>query len=139
VKYGLPIQDKTLIQQMAAVRRNYPAFSADIRANALCLKGSLQPTPRSESYQVEIIYHFRERPDINIIKPVLVKNFKGDSIPHVYAGNKLCLYRPKYFEFRPLHLLSDTIIPWTSLWLYYYETWHVTGDWLGGGEHAANK
>ena len=29
----------------------------------------------------------------------------------------------------------ETIVPWASLWLYYYEVWHATGEWLGGGEH----
>ena len=31
--------------------------------------------------------------------------------------------------------IADTILPWTSLWLYFYELWHATGQWLGGGEH----
>jgi hypothetical protein len=34
-------------------------------------------------------------------------------------------------------LLADTILPWTSEWLFYYELWSVNGyEWLGGGiEH----
>jgi len=24
------------------------------------------------------------------------------------------------------------------LWLYYYEVWHLTDEWLGGGEHPTN-
>lgn len=133
--YGLKIKDKTIIEQMASIKRNYINFSTSIERNSLWIKGELQPTSRSDVYTVEIIYHFRKRPIVNILKPVLVKNFKGEDIPHVYPGEKLCLYQPKYNEFKFSDFLSATIVPWTSLWLYHYEVWHVTGDWLGGGEH----
>lgn len=133
--YGFKIKDKTIIEQMAAIKRNYINFTTSIERDSLLIKGELQPTSRSDVYTVEIIYHFRKRPIVNILKPVLIKNFKGEDIPHVYSGEKLCLYQPKYNQFKFSDLLSATIIPWTSLWLYHYEVWHVTGDWLGGGEH----
>jgi hypothetical protein len=57
----------------------------------------------------------------------------------MYFQKHLCLYQPKYREFRSSDFISDTIIPWISLWLYYYEKWHVTGKWLGGGEHPNLK
>lgn len=31
--------------------------------------------------------------------------------------------------------LDQTIVPWTALWLYYFEQWLVSGDWHGGGQH----
>jgi len=133
--YGLKIKDKTIIEQMASIKRNYVNFITSIERNSLWIKGELQPTSRSDVYTVEIIYHFRKRPIVNILNPVLVKNFKGEDIPHVYPGDKICLYQPKYNEFKFSDFLSATIVPWTSLWLYHYEVWHVTGDWLGGGEH----
>lgn len=133
--YGLKIRDKTIIEQMASIKRKYANFTTNIERNSLRIKGELQPTSRSDVYMVEIIYHFRKRPIVNILKPVLVKNFKGEDIPHVYQGDRLCLYQPKYNEFKFSDFLSASIVPWTSLWLYYYEVWHVTGDWLGGGEH----
>ena len=120
---------------MASIKRNYINFSTSVGRNSLWIKGKLQPTSRSDIYTVEIIYHLRKRPIVNILKPLLIKNFKGEDIPHVYAGEKLCLYQPKYNEFKFSDFLSATIVPWTSLWLYHYEVWHVTGDWLGGGEH----
>jgi hypothetical protein len=133
--YGLKIKDKTIIEQMASIKRNYINFSTSVGMNSLWIKGELQPTSRSDIYTVEILYHFRKRPIVNILKPLLIKNFKGEDIPHVYAGDKLCLYQPKYNEFKFSDFLSATIVPWTSLWLYHYEVWHVTGNWLGGGEH----
>lgn len=35
--------------------------------------------------------------------------------------------------------LAETIIPWASLWLFYFEDWLVTNGWKGGGEHPAIK
>jgi hypothetical protein len=29
--------------------------------------------------------------------------------------------------------IADTIVPWTSEWLMYYEIWLATSDWYGGG------
>ena len=31
--------------------------------------------------------------------------------------------------------LATTIVPWCSEWLFYYELWLATGEWLGGGVH----
>jgi hypothetical protein len=35
--------------------------------------------------------------------------------------------------------ISDTIIPWISEWLYYFEFWCITGEWYGGGKHPTKK
>jgi len=34
---------------------------------------------------------------------------------------------------------EETIVPWACLWLYYYEVWHTTGEWLGGGLHPSAR
>ena len=34
---------------------------------------------------------------------------------------------------------AETIVPWACLWLYYYEVWHATGEWLGGGLHPSAR
>lgn len=120
---------------MAAIRMQYPNFSVTVERNSLRAIGKLQPTSRSANYTIEIKYHFKKRPEVYVLKPLLVVNSNEDKIPHTYSGNELCLYRPKYAEFKYSDYISATIIPWTSLWLYYYEVWHVTGEWLGGGEH----
>ena len=56
------------------------------------------------------------------------------SIPHLYCRNKiqLCLYYPEYKEFNEFMALCETIIPWTYLWLMYYEEWLYSGEWKGG-------
>ena len=58
-------------------------------------------------------------------------------IPHVFRNGALCLhYR---WEWNTRMDIGDTIIAWTSEWLYHYEMWHVTGEWLGGGHVATAK
>jgi len=31
--------------------------------------------------------------------------------------------------------LTQTLIPWTAEWLWYFEDWLTTRDWAGGGMH----
>ena len=49
----------------------------------------------------------------------------------------LCLYYPS--EWNSTMNISDTIIPWISEWLYYFEFWCITGEWYGGGKHPTKK
>jgi len=118
------------------MRSIHPQFDVNLttsRTMKVC--GILQPTSRSSIYRFELKYNSSNLPKVRIISPTLTMNFKGSDIPHIYKNQNLCLYFPKYREFERADYLSDTIIPWTSLWLYYYEIWHITGEWLGGGMH----
>lgn len=120
---------------MGAIRMKHTSFEVKFDRISLKAIGYIKPTARSDSYLVEIFYRFQNFPKVSILKPELIKNFSGDEIPHTYPGKKLCLFYPKYTEFKYSDYISDTIIPWTSLWLYHYENWHLTGNWQGGGIH----
>lgn len=128
-------REKNIAEQVFYIKKEYAGF--DVGFNHLQLKaiGEMQPTARSGKYEVEVKYRLHKPPEIRIVKPKLIVNFNGDEIPHVYPGNQLCLYQPKYAEFKFSDYLSSTIFPWISLWLYHYEVWHMTGNWKGGGEH----
>lgn len=126
---------KTVVQQANAIKSKYPKFSVYFDAVHLKAIGKIQPTSRSQIYTVEIVYRLYKFPEIKILEPKLIRNFKDEKIPHMYFQKTLCLFMPKYREFKRTDFISDTIIPWTSLWLYHYEIWHSTGEWLGGGEH----
>lgn len=121
--------------QYSDVKKKHPEFETRISATMIKVNGEIKPTPRSIPYSFQINYSNTNKPNIKIIKPELVKNYKNEPIPHIYPGNKLCLYHPKYREFTKGMFLTDTVIPWITLWLYYYEIWHTKGEWLGGGEH----
>ncbi len=89
----------------------------------------------SQEYQVKIHYELGAPPKVWVLSPPLERRPDGEPIPHVYEGPRPCLYLPGSGEWRPDRYIADTIVPWTSLWLYYYEVWHATGEWLGGGVH----
>lgn len=131
---------KPIAIQISSLRSHFPNFSVTFSGhNSLKVIGKLCPTARSVEYSFELDYVLKGKPVIKILNPVLIKNFNGDKIPHIYSDDSLCLYRPKYGEFTSSELISETIIPWAVLWLYYYEVWHMTGKWLGGGEHIETK
>lgn len=137
--FKVKIRDKNIIEQIVSIKRKYNDFILTFDHIGLKAVGEIQPTARSEKYTVEIKYQLKQPPRIQVLKPKLVINFNGEKIPHVYPGNRLCLFQPKYREFTYSDLISETIIPWTSLWLYHYEVWHATGEWKGGGEHPVIK
>ncbi len=137
--YSFNNKDKTIVEQASRIRSVYRNFDVTFNRSELKATGEIQPTARSERYLVEIKYHLTKQPRIRVLKPVLIVNYSGDKIPHTYSENILCLYQPKYNEFTGKKYISDTIIPWTSLWLYHYEVWHITNEWNGGGEHPEIK
>lgn len=127
----------TIAQQHQRIRAKYRTFESKIDRNSLTVKGQIKPTARSVFYSFVLSYSISKGPTVKIISPNLHKNEKGEDIPHMYRQKWLCLYRPKYREFRSSDYIAKKIIPWISLWLYYYEQWHITGKWLGGGEHPS--
>jgi hypothetical protein len=122
-------------QQILSMRKHFPDFSFGRKKGAIIWTGHLQPTPASEIYEIMIAYDVPEWPKVSVLSPELAKRTDAKRIPHTYPGNYLCLYLPKAREWSRDMLISRTIVPWTSLWLYYYEMWHSTGLWLGGGVH----
>lgn len=128
-------RDKTIIQQVNAIRAKYSSWKITFDTFQLKAVGIIQPTPRSEKYTVEIKFYLFNPIQVRILKPILILNETENKIPHMYSQETLCLYMPKYAEFTRKNYISATIIPWTYLWLYYYELWHTTGEWKGGGIH----
>lgn len=126
--------NKNLVFQKLQLERSYPGSACRVRHDRLRWQGTLQPTPCSRVYTVRVIHKRTKPPSVHIVDPKLVAP-EGKKIPHVYAGDKLCLYHPKYREWTSSMLLADTIVPWASEWLLHYEVWLATGEWTGGGEH----
>ena len=132
-----------LVQQKVALCANFKgsACSIDKSKNQLFWSGKIKPTPLSKEYTVVLVYQLRKSPKVWVIGDELEK-LDAPDFPHKFdidAENKMvriCLYR--YSEFNSSKLLANTIIPWAIEWLYYYELWLATGEWLGGGEHPEN-
>lgn len=121
------------------LKQRFPESVARTYCNSkLSWFGRLQPSILSRAYEIRMDYRINERPDVRIVAPVLQKHNQL-SIPHLFSDGTLCLFRYKYYEFDGSLIIADTIIPWTSLWLYYYEIWLFSGEWLGLGEHPCGK
>jgi len=126
----------TLAQQRVGVSSYFPSFRYIGNYNVGIWIGSLRPGDECETYQVKIEYRLGLRPKITVLSPKLRKQDGQSRIPHVYRGDHPCVYFPTTGEWHSGKHIATTIIPWLSLWLYYYEVWLVTGKWLGGGiEH----
>lgn len=129
---------------MMSLKFSYPHASCEVKGETLwwfCNK--VKPTPISREYSVEIIYRKGKRPRVYVLGDELM-NLDATDFPHKYSINReekrveICLYRYAS-EFSSEKLLSKTVIPWTVEWLFFYELWLATGEWLGGGEHPCEK
>jgi hypothetical protein len=70
-----------------------------------------------------------------VLEPELKDRGPEEPVPHVYPDGSLCLFYPRQGEWDHTMLVAETTISWASLWLYNYEVWRLTGDWIGGGVH----
>jgi hypothetical protein len=109
------------------MRVHFPGFASCMtRSGGLDWRGVLQPTPDSPSYLVRLLNEPGRAPAVFVLSPSIQRD-----APHRYSDGTLCLYWPKEWRWSASESLALTIVPWTALWLYYYELWLVTGDWLG--------
>ena len=127
-----------LAVQQLALQSLFPDAQCWISHSELTWEGTLTPSALSRCYLVRVRYNLNGSPDVEVLDPAL-ERLEGKKPPHLYKGDKLCLYRPKTGEWDRHMLLSETIIPWTSEWLLHYEIWLATGKWCGGGIHPTKK
>lgn len=129
------IKDIPIHIQRAAIQAALPECRLHVKRNKLKASGRIQPTPRSLWYSYEILYWYKKKVQIFILDPLIKTEHNGKKAEHLYNDGSLCLFFPKAKEFNSSKLIIEYVIPWISLWLFYYETWLVTGKWLGGGIH----
>ena len=128
----------TPVQQGYFVTLSFPGFKMLRTRGWLHCVGVLQPTPTSDRYTIDIEYEAPTRPKVLVTHPALRLAQGKKRLPHVFDGSELCLYTSP--EWRPDLKIAEFIMPWISLWLYFYEVWLITGEWLGGGhEPTVNK
>ncbi len=123
-----------LYEQATRVRLIVGDFKYKVRHGQLLGQGSMQPAPGCERYVFLLSYRDGENPTVKIINPPLRCRSDQSEIPHTYDPDEPCLFRPS-IDWSNEQSLGSTIIPWLAAWLFYYEMWHATGEWLGGGEH----
>lgn len=92
---------------------------------------NLRPTPLSDNYFIQLDYTLGYTPQVRVIAPDLVVP-PGRRLPHVFPNGCICIYdcREGAHEWEPWMEMA-VIVPWASLWLFYYEAWRITGVWHG--------
>lgn len=128
-----------LNEQLAYLRMWWPSFNSRVRNGMLISEGNLLPGELCATYRVKITLSGGDTPEVRVLEPKLRPREEGGRIPHMYDQERLCLYLPAAGEWTSEKPIAVTIVPWTSLWLYFYEVWHATGEWLGGGVEPETK
>ena len=126
-----------LVSQASEIKKHYPQTVWKCKRGAIEVTLTLKPTTTSVTYTIKLCAKQNSTTvNIFVIEPKVNFFENGRKVPHLYSNGSLCLYYPKYNELNYSDLWAKTLIPWTSLWLFYYEVWKETGEWLGGGIHG---
>jgi hypothetical protein len=131
------------------LRRNAPSFDQQVYRMSLLWpklalgqvrrqveaiwQGFLQPSPLSESYLITLRFRPDSNPETRVVSPELRVREGFKDLPHINPDGSLCLN--VLGDWQPWMYVADYVVPWVSTWLYFYEVWHATGNWLGGGTH----
>lgn len=124
---------RPISQQVFVMKQLFPQFEAVWDQNQVTWTGKVTPTPMSDTYKIRIEHSLEDMVRVWVIDPPLRELPNGKPSFHLYPEGCLCLYWPKMKEFTRKDLIAKTIVPWISVWLYYYELSLITGTWLGGG------
>ena len=125
--------------QINSMKLHYPDFKYSYDKNGdLFFVGIVQPSLTMPAYKISIAYKGSSMPEVKVIEPALV-----EEPPHYYfVKDCLCLYKPGNFNWTASKPISNYIVPWATCWLYFYEAWKETGEWLGpeaGHNHNNRK
>jgi hypothetical protein len=123
----------------------FPGAVCRVLRKRLTWDGFIQPSAVGHRYKIRLVYDLGLPLDVFLLEPdprILADAVRpGRILPHNYGGTplKLCLYLPGSGEWKSSQPLATTIVPWTSMWLAFFEDWLVTDVWSGGGIHPNVK
>ena len=121
--------------QARVLKARFPDAHVQVERSRLTWNGILQPAGYSRPYRVRITFKTGEYPKVKVLSHL--EGRQGEPLPHVYADGALCLFVEG--EWTSDMFIADTIVPWTSEWLLYYELWLFTGEWHGEGRELADS
>lgn len=123
----------SLVVQKQLMQASFPSFQFFKKENYWL--GKLKPTTQSPEYLIKVSYQEYTAPKVEVILPKLHPNAK-----HIYPNGSLCLYHPQDHPWRGVNILASTLVVWTAEWLYCYEVWRATGEWIGEeAPHSVDK
>lgn len=138
---------KNVAIQLLNLKSKYECLDSKLGIGKLIWKQRVRPSELSRTYDITVKYNGKI-PEVYLYNQGIMTK-ENEYIPHCFRRHyknkedeyvKLCLYYPRYHEWSNDMFLSETVIPWTIDWLYYYELWRITGKWLGGGiEHEKDE
>ena len=129
----------SLVKQGISLILAYPKSKIYFDKNRFTWLALIKPTPLSNEYNVVIKYSLKGSPEV-WVKGDNLEKIDAIDFPHIYETDKernmvkICLYLPG-LDWNKSKYISNTIVPWTVEWLYFYEVWLATGKWCGGGIH----
>jgi hypothetical protein len=112
--------------QIGAMKSKYPQFKNKQKGDSIVFTGDLFIKPELPIYNVSIEYRGDLRPIVKINSPALI-----EKPPHTFSDKSLCLYHSDNFKWSTDKLIAKEIIQWTVAWIYFYEYWLQTGEWIG--------
>lgn len=126
-----------LDRQLGLLKLRDPAGHGEIRGGKLVWRWEAQPTPVSRRYFLRLEQARGLSPRVFVEQPSLSRLADSRPIPHLYSQHpaQLCLYLPDSGEWSGTMALANTLVPWSSFWLYYFEEWLASDEWRGGGVH----
>ncbi len=132
----------TAAKQLLHLRNNPLCAGAGVLGpNALEWTFPATPSPLGRDYTAQLSFSEGKPAQVIVVAPDLVALAEGKPLPHVYSENpvRLCLFLPRTLEWQPWMRFDETLVPWTTLWLYFFEDWLATGEWHGGGMHPGDE
>jgi hypothetical protein len=118
-----------MVDQEMAMLRHRGVFTK-IRRHPWVWRGLVRTHAGGQVYVIDIDAGVRPGDVVRIWcrEPVLVPLGDTGRPPHTFGDGSLCVNNepPSRFKF-----LAETVVPWIYSWLYFYERWLETGDWLG--------
>jgi hypothetical protein len=112
-----------------------------VQRRSLVWTFAARPSVWGREYKIQLRLAQPASLDVLVLAPDLNRLAEGRPLPHVYSSDpvKLCLFDPAASEWTPRDALADTIVPWTYLWLLYFEEWLISNEWKGGGRHPGER
>lgn len=109
------------------MRYHFPGFKVTIhRDGRVVWTGRLQSNEDFRAYRIRVSYDRWNPPRVFVTDPCIPPGTK-----HTYNDGSLCLYWPPEWQWSDRECLATTIMPWAAMWVYYYEIYLITNEWLG--------
>jgi len=121
----------SLVAQEFGLKKHYPETCVSSSKGVLRWSGTTAPRGFSRKYELELEYKFKGVPSVKVATPNLLELSGGKKVPHLFSqkDQTLCLHFHRVWK--PSMLIATTTIPWSVMWVEYFEWWLVSDYWAG--------